>query len=231
MADQKTLLGIGAHYDDCIFGIPGILLQGVAKHYRVVVLSLIGDYTNWPPVKGREREFMERTILLAREYGVEMRFLDLASHRYDVDAGTKHKVAAAISDIRPDVAFHLWEYDHHHDHTVASQLSKIALRHGGRILDEDGFKTPAAIYQYDNGPGHTIGFEPDTFVDISDYWPKASEWLGRQMAVMENREYDPAQQHAAVRTKETLARYRGQTCGVQFAEAVWAARRRPVGVL
>jgi len=106
MADQKTLLAIGAHFDDCVYGIPGIMLKAVARHYRVVQLILIGDY-----------------------------------------------------------------------------------------------------------------------------WAQANEWLGRLMSLQQNREYKANQQSGAQRGKETLARYRGQTCGVRYAEALWAARKRPVEIL
>ena len=220
----KTILGIGAHYDDCVFGISGTLLKAVRKNYRVVILSLIGDYSNWKPVEGRDRELVPASTELAKEYGAEMRFLNFASMRYDVNEANKRAVAEAIAQIEPDAAFLLWPHDSHTDHEIASQLAKTALRHGDRLLPAGRrFKHPQRIYQYDNGPRHTIGFEPDTFVDITDEWRQASEWLGRQMAIVRNEKYDPAKQDASQRAKETLVSYRGATCGVRHAEAFRAA--------
>jgi LmbE family N-acetylglucosaminyl deacetylase len=107
-----------------------------------------------------------------------MRFLNFASMRYSVIEATKQMVAAAVADIQPDVAFLLWPHDSHTDHEVASQLAKIALRHGDRLLPPGTrYKYPQRIYQFDNGPRHTVGFEPDTFVDITTSGDKrASGW-------------------------------------------------------
>jgi LmbE family N-acetylglucosaminyl deacetylase len=227
----KTVLAIGAHYDDCVFGIPGILLQAVRKHYRVVILSLIGDYTNWSPVKGREKEFVKKTIEISKEYGAEMRYLKYASHRFDVDLETKGQVAEVVAEVQPDIAFLMWEHDHHHDHEVASSVSKVALQHGDRLVEKVGFKPPGAVYAYDNGPWHTLGFEPNTFVDVTAEWAMAMDWLGRFMALVHNKPYDRTTPDGAQKAKEALARYRGQTCGVKYAEALWATTHRPRDIL
>ncbi len=225
----KTVLAIGAHYDDCVFGVPGILLKAIRKNYRVVILSLIGDYTNWKPVHGRATELLKGTVEICAEYGVEMRYLDFASMQYDVTQPFKRKVAEAVAEIQPDFALTLWPYDRHADHEVASQLTKIALRHGDRLLKDPQtrFRGPRQLYLYDNGPRHTIGFEPNTFVDVTDEWQPAIDWLGRFMALVRNEKYDPAKRDGAQKAKESLARYRGQTCGVKYAEAVRSENEFP----
>jgi LmbE family N-acetylglucosaminyl deacetylase len=227
----NTLLAIGAHYDDCVFGIPGILLQAARKHYRVVILSIIGDYSNWSPVKGREKEFVAGTIAVSKEYGVEMRYLPYASHRYEVNMETKRLVAEVVAEVQPDIGFMMWPHDHHRDHEVTADLSKVALRHGDRVLEKGPFRPARVIYAYDNGPRHTIGFEPNVFVDITPDWATVTEWLGRFMALTRNQKYDPKNPDGAVRAKETLAAYRGATCGVRYAEAVWATNPRPQDIL
>jgi LmbE family N-acetylglucosaminyl deacetylase len=227
----KTLLAIGAHYDDCVFGIPGVLLDAVRKDYRVVVLSLIGDYTNWLPVKGRDRELLNVSTELAHFYGVETRFLDFASGHIEVNNKTKKAVAQVVAEVAPDVAFMLWHQDRHPDHEAAAALSKIALRQAGSILNDAKAKAPGRIYCYDNGPGHTIGFEPNTFVNVTEVWPSAMEWLGRLMAFVRNKPFDEEELDAAQTSKANLARYRGAACGVKYAEALWAMSHRPVEIL
>lgn len=226
---MKTLLAIGAHYDDCIFGVPGILLKGVRKNYRVVTLHMIGDYTNWPPAAGRAVAKM--TAELSADRGVEAQFLDFASHCFDARMENQLIVAEAIAKIQPDIALALWKEDNHNDHMVASELSRIALRHAGRILGDQRYRPPREIYYYDNGPRHTIGFEPNSFVDVTDEWDEAMEWLGKLNSWVSEKVYEKGQIIGSMATKESLARYRGATCGVRYAEALHNPIHKPIEIL
>lgn len=219
----KTLLALGAHYDDCPFGLPGILLKAVREHHRVVILSLIGDYRNWPPVRGREQALREKTVEMAQARGIEMRFLDYASMGFEASLDAKRAVARVVAEVRPDTAFLLWPRDRHPDHEVAAEICHAALFQPARLLGEDNVRSPSQVFWYDNGPDHTIDFTPDTYVDVSAEWPAVVDWLGGLMAFVRNKPLDPLQD-AAVDTKTVLARYRGLACGARYAEAVRSVR-------
>lgn len=221
---SKTLLAIGAHYDDCPFGIPGTLLKAVRQHHRVVILNLIGDYSNWPPVKGRGQGLIELSVRLAKERGIEMRFLKHASMGFEATLETKRAVAEVVAEVAPDTAFMLWRHDRHADHEAASAIAHAALSQPARLLGRDNARAPGQIFWFDNGPGHSIDFQPDTYVDVSDEWESAMEWLGGLMAFLKPKApFDPAKD-GAMDAKSVLARYRGLACGAKHAEALRSMR-------
>ncbi len=227
----QTILALGAHYDDCPFGISGILLQAARKGHRVVALNIIGDYSGWGPVRGRADQLIDLSVDLARERGIEMRFLRYASMGFVANPETGRAIAEVVAEVRPDVAFVLWHQDHHPDHEVAATLSKMALRQPGMLLGRADVPSVDRIYAYDNGPRHTIGFEPNTFVDVTDVWADAVEWLGRLMAFVQQRPFDPQAPDGAQRAKEIIAHYRGLAAGVEYAEALRSAGNYPLEII
>jgi LmbE family N-acetylglucosaminyl deacetylase len=176
-------------------------------------------------VKGREQQLIDLSIQLAKERGIEMRFLKYASMGFEPTLETKRAVAEHIADIGPDIAFMLWNRDRHPDHEAASAICHAALYQPARLLGKDSAKTASQVFWFDNGPGHTIDFTPDTYVDVSDEWPAATEWLGKLMAFIKNGPFDPAKD-GAMDTKTTLARYRGLASGARYAEAVRSLKPR-----
>jgi len=227
---EKTLLALGAHCDDCMFGLGGTLLQAVRRGYRVVILNLIGQY------RGRfesaeNTAWLEKATAINRQFGVETRFLALASGRFDVDQTSKRAVAEVVAEVRPDTAFTLWPQDHHADHVATAAIAHAALQLGGRILGRTDTKSVWRIHAYDNGPRHTIGFSPNTFVDISQDWTETSRWIGEIGALYRDATYDPATPEPNQRSKEILAAYRGLSAGVAYAEAFWSAATSPAQIL
>jgi len=177
------LLALGAHYDDCVFGVPGIMVRAAGRGYRVVILTLIGDYSNFAPAAERSAELRQGCIAISREYGAEMRFLEWKGHHFQHTLERSVEVARVVAEVQPELALLLWPHDRHADHVAASPICENALRHAGPLLGDPTIRPPRRMYYYDNGPRHTVGFEPDTYVDVSEEWLVAAEWLARFMTL------------------------------------------------
>ena len=227
---QKTVLALGAHYDDCPFGIPGVLVKAARRGYRVVILNLIGDYTNFAPAKERSDELKRGCIEISRDYGAEMRFLGWKGHHFRDTVEASMEVARVVAEVRPNVAFLLWPHDRHADHVAASRICETALRHAGPLLDVSGYRPPR-VYYYDNGPRHTIGFEPNAYADVSEEWEAAREWLTRFMRLAYGPSREPEGEHPAVSLKDSLGAYRGSASGVHRAEGLRGLDVSPVDIL
>jgi len=230
MAEQPTLLALGAHADDCVFGLPGTMLHAVSKGHRVVILNLFGNVR--ADSEARPSESLEARIAeLNGRHGVETRFLPFASGGLDTAPGAKAAVAEVVADLRPATAFYLWPRDRHADHVAAAPICHSALQLAGRILRQPGVPEVRSRYTYDNGPTHTIDFVPNAFVDITAVWEEARSWVGEVTAACHGETYDPETPQPAQRTKEILAAYRGLTCGAAFAEAFHTTAHAPVSIL
>ena len=230
MTEHGTLLALGAHADDCIFGIPGTLLQAVRKGYRVVIVNIIGNYRTDLAGQANE-EFLSKCTDISLRYGVETRFLSFSSGELDANPAVKEALAEAVVELRPQIGFHLWPNDTHADHVAAGPVCHAALQLAGRILKRPGVPQVQRRYSYDNGPCHTIGFVPNVFVDITDVWQDAWAWVGEIGALYRNEPYDPAVTQPHQRSKEILAAYRGLSCGADYAEAFHAAHQSHQQVL
>ena len=225
----KTILGIGAHYDDCVFGISGTLLKAVRKNYRVVILSLIGDYTNWKPVAGRAESSCTARIDLAKEYGVEMRFLKFAGMRFDVTEATKRAVAEVVAEIGPNVAF------------ICGRTTRTPITPSRRSSARSPCGTATACCaegsRFTRAAAHfSVRQRPAAHDRLRARYVRRCHRrvaAGQRVArppdgprprrdVRSATKLDGSQQ-----AKEALARYRGQTCGVRYSEAFRAGNAYP----
>jgi hypothetical protein len=68
-------------------------------------------------------------------------------------------------------------------------------------------------------------------VDVSDDWTPAIDWLGKLMALVRNETYRPGTRDSSQQLKETIALYRGKTCGAQYAEALRGEYQYPREIL
>lgn len=119
-------------------------------------------------------------------------------------------VAGKVSAIAPDVIYTHWPHDLNADHrAVANAVLTVTRPAVSRVLAVYGFETPSSTeWAFGFQP-----FAPTRFVDISP-------WMDRKVHAFLRYETEVREQHPRSRVGiHALATWRGQTIGVEYAEA------------
>ena len=113
-----------------------------------------------------------------------------------------------IKTFKPDVIFSCWEHDTHQDHKSVANIIYSVTR-----------KNDISLYMYEAmlpGGLNTHSFNPQLFIDISKFMKVKIKALNEYKSVFKYKKNNYSKYFDSI---EGRARFRGETIGVDYAEA------------
>jgi 4-oxalomesaconate hydratase len=223
-SDGRKLLIVGAHSGDFVWRAAGAIAAATSRggEARVVALSYgergeSGDLWNEPDqtIENVKRVRHEQAEEAAREIGARLEYWDLGDYPLRLDEGTVERLADAIREFAPDLILTHTERDPFNpDHPVthaAVQRARLLASGAGVASAFETIKPPELLYFEPHQP-ELCGFQPNTFVDITDVFERKLEAMAAQKYMHE---------HYAERAEHRVfhARYTTGEAGVRYAEA------------
>jgi LmbE family N-acetylglucosaminyl deacetylase len=244
---RRTVLVIGAHYDDCEIGAGGLIFKALKNGHRVVLLNVVGDYSTWYVTKGREKRIRDQNLAKAREMGVEKRFLNFGYQQVFENLDTLRQIAEVVVDVKPDITLFQDRNEREwapSDHSAVGALAEQAVRNADTILGGLSVSYGKEMYAYEVDPQRE--FRPDVFIDIGGVLSSVIETINffRKLNAESPRAASVGRLEATIKIypggeelaltawgeiKLCTARFRGHQCGVRFAEAYKALDGRAIG--
>jgi len=170
-----TMLLVGAHMDDCENGASGVMLDAIRHGWRVVTVTVTGDFSTWGQTLGREDAVRRQLLDLAERFGYEKRFLDYAYHNVEPDLVLKRRLAEMQDELRPDIGLVHWPEDHWPDHRAVGIAAKDALGFAHGLSGNLQAPKCPRVFAYSATPHQTWHFEPDFYHDLT---PVIGEFMG-----------------------------------------------------
>ncbi|MEM3660970.1 MAG: PIG-L family deacetylase [Thermoproteota archaeon] len=208
--EKKNILAIGAHYEECEYCCGGLIANYTKQGHSVTIVNVAGDLS----IYGSKADVMKQESLeAARVLGAEKILLPFKGGCIPLNYEPQRMIAEIVKEREPDVALIHWPLDYHVDHVLTAFISYNALRWAGSLLGiETGVKGPREIYAFEQRPGQTMYFEPDTLVDVTDTMDLAAESMRKFKSLGKVAENYVEEMYA-------LRRIRGFLAGVKYAEA------------
>lgn len=214
---QKTLMCVGAHMDDCHCGsVSGLSRKLANKGWRVVYLNVFAPQACHD---AETRHILAQASACVGAENINMDYTVLKDVSTDnVCIGA---IATAIRGCNPDIICIPWMKDNHYDHSSVSRAAMKAISYM-HIMDERGETLPGNqrirprvkdILAYEISSWQTRTFLPDFYVDIS------REMEAAEAAIRAFTMFSTPCLDGYVREKRTRSASWGVQAGCEYAEA------------
>lgn len=201
---KQKIFAVGAHPDDIELGCSGTLRKHILRGDEVIcIVASFGEKS------GNKEERESEAIKAAKLIGVkDTHFLNLPDTMIKHDGNTVSLIDDYFKEDFDIVYVHSPK-DYHQDH---ANIAKSALSASRNMKN--------SVFFYET-PSTTIEFRPTLFIDISDVIEDKLKYIKQYRS--QNKDY--MEEQAVI----GLARYRGYSIGVKYAEAFEVGRLRLYG--
>lgn len=212
------VLVFAPHNDDEVLGVGGTIAKYAAQGHEVFICEVTKSNTD-EEIKEERSEALAAHQLLGVK---ETIFLDfpIVTLRETPLVKINAEFLKVVEDIRPNIAFIPHKGDMHMDHTVVSHSAMVALRPINGIKVEN-------IYTYEtlsetewNLPTIDNAYMPNVWSDISKFIDIKKEAMNCYQSQLKQPPHP-----RTLEIIEALAKLRGSTVGVPFAESFMLVRR------
>jgi N-acetylglucosamine malate deacetylase 1 len=214
------VLAVGAHPDDLEILCGGTLARFVQEGHEVVMCNAtLGNRGSFEHTSEEIAEIRLREARRAAEIaGADHVTLGFTDGEVDAaDDGQRVAVVDLVREVRPDLILTHSAGDYMSDHNETSKLVFDCSFHATLPLLETGkphHDTVTPIYFIDTVMG--LGFHPTEYVDVtSTIETKVAMLEAHESQLTWLRDHDGVD---VVEQMRTTTRFRGQQCGVAFAE-------------
>jgi len=210
MKKKLNILAVSPHADDVEIAMGGTIAKYVSQNHNVTILTAVLPKEN---ILGKVDSFMSKNRVLEQKkstkvLGAKVEILNLDPYELSFNRKYIKIFEDKIKKYKPDIIFSCWEHDTHQDHKSIANIIYTVTR-----------KNDISLYMYEAmlpGGLNTHSFNPQLFIDISKFIKVKIKALNEYKSVFKYKKNNYGKYFDSI---EGRARFRGETIGVDYAEA------------
>ena len=213
---KLNIIAFAPHADDVEIAMVGTIARYVDEGHNVTIVTAIIPKED---AKGNIDNFMTNNRLneqknAATILGANLDVMKLDPYEFDFNRKFIKIFDERISFYKPDLIFSCWEHDTHQDHKKLAQILFSVTRKNNISFNMYEVMLPGGI--------NTYAFNPQYFVNISNYIEKKTEAIKCYKSVFENKKNNYSKYFESIVGR---AKFRGEVIGVDYAEAFVIAKK------